>query len=206
MKKYNIILILMSILIACSSCSKEEIVANTDGNPKSSQMKAICELATMECYYHNVAKYFEKDTSGALFWKKDKEFWIEYSGIVTIGIDASKLQMQIEEDVVTISIPEAKVLSSKVAPESLTKDSFYVAKDSDDINVDDETKAYDEAEKNMTEKASSDTTLLSNAQQRAQSLLEDYVNNIGEVVGKEYKINWIYLEDEENDNKEIIDE
>lgn len=37
-------------------------------------------------------------------------------------------------------------------------------------------------------KASDDTLLLANAQQRVQKLLEDYVTNIGESVGKTYKI------------------
>ena len=49
----------------------------------------------------------------------------------------------------------------------------------------------------MQESASGDTILLANAQQRAQKLIEDYVNNIGDCVGKKYKINWMYLEDNE---------
>lgn len=49
----------------------------------------------------------------------------------------------------------------------------------------------------MQEEASSDTVLLASAQQRAQKLLEDYVNNIGNCIGKTYKIEWIYLENAE---------
>ena len=36
--------------------------------------------------------------------------------------------------------------------------------------------------------------MLSEAQTRAQTLLEDYIKNIGNSVGKEYIINWKYLD------------
>ncbi|MEI3228995.1 MAG: DUF4230 domain-containing protein [Lachnospiraceae bacterium] len=68
--------------MACAKTTepKQEIV------PQASQMKAICELATMKCYYHNVAKYTREDAAGILWWKKDRRFWIEYDGIVTMGM------------------------------------------------------------------------------------------------------------------------
>ena len=50
----------------------------------------------------------------------------------------------------------------------------------------------------MWQAASNDTTLLANAQQRAQQLLEDYVNNIGDGVEKKYRIHWVYLENAES--------
>ena len=48
-------------------------------------MKAICELATMKCYYHTVAKYKEENAEQFLWMSKDKKFWVEYSGIVPPG-------------------------------------------------------------------------------------------------------------------------
>lgn len=63
------------------------------------EMRAICELSTMDCYYHNVAKYFEKDAQRG-FWgigKKDKHFWVEYSGVVRMGIDASLVNIEVED-------------------------------------------------------------------------------------------------------------
>lgn len=47
----------------------------------------------------------------------------------------------------------------------------------------------------MIRSASEDSALLASAQQRAQKLLEEYVNNIGEAIGKEYSIQWEYVED-----------
>lgn len=193
MKKITKMSIILAVCLLCTACGKKEGV-QSEMSPQTSQMKAICELATMDCYYHNVAKYTKEDAEGMLWWKKDMNFWIEYAGVVTVGVDVSQVNMEIDNDVVTISIPSAKVLSGKVDETTLTKDSYIVAKDSAKIGAEQEKEAFSEAQSKMIEAASQDTTLLANAQQRAQKLLEDYVNNIGNAVGKEYEIKWIYVD------------
>ena len=191
MKKFVILILVLSVLLTCTACGKQNSI---DTEPKVSQMKAICELAVMDCYYHNVAKYKKEDAEGFLLWKKDKHFWIEYSGVVTLGIDASLVSLEVADDEVIITIPEAQVLGCKVHTESLTKDSFIVDKDSADIKAEDETEAFRIAQEQLAKDAASDRTLLANAQQRAQSLLEEYVMNIGKVVGKSYSIKWNYVD------------
>lgn len=180
-------------MMSCVSCGKAQKKINL--TPQASQMKSICELATMDCYYHNVAKYTQEDASGALWWKKDRNFWVEYAGIVTIGIDASLLNIVMEEENVTITMPPAKILSCKVDETTLTKDSFIVDKDSAKVEAEHQTEAFKEAQTNMKQAASEDTLLLNNAQQRAQKLLEDYLKNIGEQMEKEYKVHWIYSDE-----------
>ena len=162
--------------------------------PETSQMKAICELAVMDCYYHNVAKFKEEDAAGILFWQKDKHFWIEYSGVVSLGIDASQVALEVDDTLVTITSPEAKVLRCQVDSNELSEDSYIVAKDSARISAEDEVAAFAQAQADLEETAASDTALLSSAQQRAQDLLEEYVQNIGEAVGKDYTIQWVYLD------------
>ena len=162
--------------------------------PETSQMKAICELAVMDCYYHNVAKFKEEDAAGILFWQKDKHFWIEYSGVVSLGIDASQVALEVDDTLVTITIPEAQVLRCQVDSNELSEDSYIVAKDSARISAEDEVAAFAQAQADLEETAASDTALLSSAQQRAQDLLEEYVQNIGEAVGKDYTIQWVYLD------------
>ena len=198
-KKIAAILLVAVMGVTCISCGKKEQTVVEE--PKVSQVKAICELAVMDCYYHNVAKYFEEDASGILLWKKDKKFWIEYSGVVRIGIDASKVQMQVKDDQVEITMPKAKVMHCTVDAATLTKDSFIVASDSAKVEAEDQTKAYNEAQKNMEEEASGDSALLAAAQQRAQNLLEEYVKNVGNAIGREYVISWKYIEDVENSNQ-----
>ena len=46
----------------------------------------------------------------------------------------------------------------------------------------------------MEESASGDKVLLASAQQRAQSLLEEYIKNIGNAVDKQYSIKWVYVD------------
>lgn len=193
MRKAGLWLALM--LLLCTSCGRQES-RKPGAELQEAQAKSICELATMECYYHNVARYSEEDAEGILWWKKDKNFWIEYAGIVEIGIDASMVHIEVEDEVVTITIPEAKVLGCRVDEKTLSESSFIIAKDSAKVEAQDQTAAFREAQSKMEQAASEDSALLESARQRAQKLLEDYVNNIGEHIGKEYTIKWVYVEDE----------
>lgn len=186
-----ILTVLMCVsLVACS----EDKVEKKEVELKSSQMKTICELAAIQCYYHNVAKYMHEDATGILWWTKDRKFWVEYSGVVTVGIDASQVTISVDGDIVTITVPPAKVLGCKVDEKTLNKDSFIVAKNSAKVEAQHEIEAFKDAQNKMQEAAGKDTALLLNAQQRAQKLLEDYVNNIGNSIGKTYTIKWVYLE------------
>lgn len=188
------LVVFASLFAACTKKEEPETLS-----PQLSQMRSICDLAVMECYYHNVAKYFEKDASGFLFWKKDKHFWIEYSGIVELGIDATSLQLDITEDMVTITLPHAKVLSCTVDSSSLNSDSYIVDSNSADVTAKDEQKAFTEAQDNMLQAAKSNKALLNSAEQRVQELLTNYVENIGNTVGKTYTINWVFLDADQSD-------
>lgn len=205
MKKQICLFAVLMLCLTMVSCAKEENEPQKV-EPQVSQMKTICELATMKCYYHNVAKYTQEDASGFWFWTKDRKFWVEYAGIVTIGIDTSRVNMEVKDNNVTITIPPAQVLSCKVDDATLTDDSFIIAKGSAKVEAEHQTEAFKDAQAKMQESASSDTILLANAQQRAQKLIEDYVNNIGNCVGEEYKITWIYLEDNGQPQVEAAEE
>ena len=181
--------VLAGSLAACGGSAYKNTM-----EPETSQMKAICELAVMDCYYHNVAKFKDEDAAGIFFWQKNKHFWIEYSGVVSLGIDASQVALEVDDTLVTITIPEAKVLRCQVDSNELSEDSYIVAKDSARISAEDEVAAFAQAQADLEETAASDTALLSSAQQRAQDLLEEYVQNIGEAVGKDYTIQWVYLD------------
>lgn len=194
MKKMIALFLALAAILSCTACGQKEEAPTVE--PDVTEMRAICELSTMVCYYHNVAKYFEKDAQKG-FWgigKKDKHFWVEYSGVVRMGIDASLVNIKVEDTLVTITIPEAKVLKCTVDSDSLSQDSYIVDTDSAKVKAADEVLNFAEAQRQLEETAAKDKTLLANAQQRAKSLLKEYINNIGEAVGKEYKIDWIYVD------------
>lgn len=193
MKKSICTLLSLLLLLPLAACGKTP-ESSVDLEPKASQMKAICELAVMDCYYHNVAKFREENAEGFLWWQKDKHFWIEYSGVVTLGIDASLVNVEVKGTEVSVTMPKACVLGCTVDSASLTDESFIVAKNSAKIEVEDEVAAFAAAQEHLEAAASRDTALLSGAQQRAQSLLEDYIRNIGRAMGREYTITWVYLD------------
>ncbi len=195
MKKLSALFLSVLIIIGATSCTGKTEVPSVE--PKVSQMRAICELATMDCYFHNVAKFSQENADKFLWITKDKRFWIEYSGRVKLGINASLVTLEVQDTNVTITIPPAKVLGCEVDITGLSKESFIVDVNSAKITADDETHALAEAQAKMEQEAASDKALLANAQQQAQTLLENYVKNIGKAVGKEYTVTWKYI-DEDN--------
>ena len=177
-----------------SACGKKEEAPKEDLS--LTQMKSICELATLKCYYHNVAKITKEKE--VLWWDTTAELWIEYSGIVKLGVDITNLDMQVDGNQVMITMPKAKVLSCQVDQTSLDKDSYYTNREglgAEKINADDQTEAIKTAQENMLENVESDESLLQQAQNRAQELLEQYVKNVGNAIGKTYEVSFVAAED-----------
>ena len=123
-------------------------------------------------------------------------FWVEYEGIVTIGIDVSKLRVEVSDDnVVTITLPEAVVLDAIVSEDSLNADSFYFDPNAKRPSPEEQTEAFRQAQTEMMNAAEKNQTLLANARSNAKELLKNYVKSIGEAVGVEYTIVRKYPED-----------
>lgn len=184
-------------IIVCSvtfvSCNNKVSSTSISLVPQIGQMRSICELAVMECYYNNIAKYYEEDATGFLFWKKDKDFWVEYSGRVKIGVDISLVELSVSDNIVTITLPPAKVLSSEVDENTLTFDSVVIATKSATIEAADQVNALAEAQVRIEEQISQNHNLLTSALLRVEELLIDYVNSIGDLVGTEYQVKFVYL-------------
>lgn len=187
MKKIVSVVLVIITLLLCASCGKPDV----DKKIEVSQMKAICELATIDCYYHIVEKYNKENVEGHWFWAKDRHFWVECSGVVTMGIDTSKLEIKIKDNQVTISIPKATVQNCRIDDESLTEDSIVVDKESADVKVEHQNELYSKAEQRLKEGAQNDKALLELAQNRAKEILENYVYSIGELTGVEYEVKFV---------------
>lgn len=193
MRKKIIILMLLGTIF-CSSCARgEEKVARA---PQITQMKAICELATLECYYHHVAKVDQKDVERFLLWDKDLHFWVEYEGKVKIGIDTSLVKIEVNDNKVDITLPPAYMQEYTV--ESFAEDAIVVAKDSVKVTAELEVEAMKLAKEEIKNLISEEKALLESARQRAQKLLSEYVKNIGEQLGIQYEITWIDVDKDGN--------
>lgn len=195
-----LILLILFAMVGCSSKKNEiEEPQPVDKTVEVRAMREIAELATVECYFHNVAKSDrELNPEWYEFWeKKNMRFWVEYEGIVTIGIDVSKLKVEVSENnVVTITMPEAVVLDATVNQESLNNDSFYFDPNAKKPSPEEQSEAYRQAQNNMKETAENNRALMLSAQDNAKELLENYVKSVGEAIGVDYTIEWIYIEDQ----------
>ena len=129
MKKLLFMILICIIIVSSISCQNEKIY-NID--PNESQMKSICELATLEYHFHNVAVYDKKDVKEILFWSWDKTFWIEYSGVIKAGIKANNLKINIRKNKIKIKLPKkyrVKPLFGESLNESETDEiSLYMKK------------------------------------------------------------------------------
>lgn len=186
MKNLILIFTVFTLLCNITSCNNASYMA-----PEISQIESICEMAVMDCYYHNVVKYHVDDAQKFLFWTRDKDLWMEYDAVVTLGIDVSLVNLEVKRSKVIITIPEATIQSYTVNQDSLN---FYTGKKSAKITADDTLIALDDAKQNLYTEVSNNKDLLHNAQDRAKSLLEDYINNIGNLIGKQYTIQWKYCD------------
>ena len=184
-----------ALLLLTTACGKVEEPALPV--PQEGQMKAICQLAVLECEYHNLAKFEQKDASKFLWMIKDKRFWVEYSATAVLGIDVNQVSMELQGDVVNITLPKAQVLDCKVNGDSLSKDSYIVDKASAPVTAEDEVYAFQEAQASLRQDVEANQNMLNLAQTRAEELLRNYVNSLAKATGTEYQVEFHYIEEDE---------
>ena len=180
-------LLVGTVVLCLTGCGKEIQTADFSG------VTSVCELATLKCYYHNVAKA-ETEASGIFAkWLKTgyKKIWTEYSGIIEYGIDISQVTVS-EPDkngVVTVTMPDAQVLNVDVDEDSLgtplTDTGFLTS-----VTTDEKTTTLAGAQEAMEQQAKENTEMLSQAKARAKTLIEEYIKNVGESIGEEYTVEW----------------
>ena len=180
-------LLVGTVVLCLTGCGKETQTADFSG------VTSVCELATLKCYYHNVAKA-ETEASGIFAkWLKTgyKKIWTEYSGIIEYGIDISQVTVS-EPDkngVVTVTMPDAQVLNVDVDEDSLgtplTDTGFLTS-----VTTEEKTTTLAGAQEAMEQQAKENTEMLSQAKARAKTLIEEYIKNVGESIGEAYTVEW----------------
>ncbi len=192
MKRLLTSCLMIILALSVAGCGKEPIKAETID---VKEMREIAELAAVDCYFHNVAKSNKNINKGWYqFWKKDKMlFWVEYDGIVKIGIDVNQLTVEVNENEVTITMPPVVILSANVNKDTLSSDSFYYDPTTKHPTVEEQQEAFNGAQKDMIATAEADESLKESARDNAKTLLENYVKRVGDLLGVEYTIVWNYL-------------
>ena len=185
-----------ALLLLTTACGKAEEPALP--LPQEEQVKTICQLAVLECEYHNLAKYQDGQKVERFLWMtKGKRFWVEYSATAGLGIDADQVSMELQGDVVSITLPRARVLNCKVNGDSLSKDSYIVDKDSAPVTAQDEVAAFQDAQDGLQKTVEADNNMMNLAQKRAEELLRNYVNSLAKATETEYQVEFHYIEEDE---------
>lgn len=210
-KKLFVLLCVISLIAALTGCTtggaagamddgtavKEEALESRGKEhvPELSQVQEICELAALECYYHNVAKSVKEPGTGVVhFGEKERPFWMEYTGIAEISFksDLIKMEQNGQEIIITLPPPE---ITCKVDPDSWSEDSYVISKDQwiqkNPITAEDQTEAIKAAQADMQEMVENNPSILKNARTQARDLISNYIQQIGRAAGVEYQISWI---------------
>ena len=200
----SVIIALGIYLIPNKNLTEEERKVDFSG------VTEICELATLRCYYHDVAR-LENQPQGVFKygWGKYgyKKLWMEYDAIIEIGIDASEVEVNEpdENGIVKIFIPEANILNVD-ADENSMETPICETEKFTDITIEDQRKAYADAQAEMEESANNDKAIKKQAYENAQKLLEQYVVTIGEQSGKQYTVEWLDNPKALNEGEQIDEE
>ena len=175
------IAVMLSSLCACKPAPKP--ILSEEG------IKGICEQASLKCFYNNVAK-IEKDPEN--IFQRKREMWIEYEGVVTLGIEMDELLIEVSDNTVTLVLPEVRVLSSEIA--RINQDSYVASSDGwlikNPISTEEQNEAVNMSQEMMENAVKNDAGLFAKAKQSAKSIIENYINWLGEIGNQEYTIIW----------------
>ncbi len=185
MKRIICVLIVLICALSLLSCTQNRSDLGAE------DIQAICELATIKCYYNNVAQV-EKEKEN--IFQKKRKLWIEYEGEAVIGINMAEVTIEVDDEVVEITMPKAKILSIKPVDETLNQKSYVASEDGflfkNKVTTKDQNDAVDKGQEEMRKAVSENADLFLRAENKAKELIENYVNSVSEFSGVEYTIVW----------------
>lgn len=158
----------------------------------SQQLQEIEELATMSYNYTKVGKFSNSLTfNGWDIPLTQKSFLITYDGKLKAGIKMDKIEIAVENNIITVSIPEIEILSNEIDESSIevydeTKNVF------NPISVNDYT-SFAKKQKEAVAEEAIENGLLSEAATKTQSTIKKYLNAIPGIDGN-YEIKVKFLE------------
>ncbi|MGO3017783.1 MAG: DUF4230 domain-containing protein [Anaerococcus sp.] len=204
--KIKIVILSFLFIFSFSGCVEKKVEAK---EPDIGEVRNICNLATLESYYNNVAKSVKPAGEGlAHIGENDRTFWIEYTGVAKLGIDMSAVEMSVNGTNIDISLPAAKVLNISIDKDSLNEDSYIISKDglnSNKISGKDQTLAIKKAQEDMEKTIMANQPLLLNAQSRAKKLIGNYIEQLGRAQGIEYSIQWELEGINDIENEKVVE-
>jgi len=174
-------------------------IAPTERQISESNIKRICDLATLDCFYHNVSEWSKP---GNLIGYGAKKLWIEYDGIVRVGVKADQIKISEpdKDGIVIVTIPEAVILDKDLDEKTL----YEIDSSSpmwgfiplySDINTEERKSALADAQEDMVISASQNSTIMEEARERAKKIIEKNIVTMGEVSNKHYTVKFVDASD-----------
>ena len=191
MKKLLCLFFAVFIIASMTSCSNSK----NNEQPDVKQIENIFQLATVECYFNNLATIdLPKGKGLTHLFEVDRKWWLEYEGTVKIGIDAEKVSIKTKENKITITMPHATILYEEYAKEGkpITNKDSWVNKNK--ITDKQQQNAIKDAQDKMVKNMEANKTLMERAEERAKLLIENYIKTIVTADGSKYEIEWQYIE------------
>ena len=195
MRKKVIYILLMTSILFLSGCGRSKSELTTENIKK---LELTGNLVTYQAYYHNVIEYDKPVESGIThLLEKERKLFAEYTGTIKLGINLSKVKIEMNGNNINVFIPKAKIIGEpNVDKDDFNAKNFIESKDSlinsNPINADDSTAAFDKAQKEMKKVAMNDEELLSQAQQRAKILIEEKIIQLNGLNRNDLNISWEY--------------
>ena len=179
-----LLLLAVVALIICL-CNKPDAVQD---DHEVISIELISELTSLECRYHNVSIYKE---DGNIFGIGKKYVWFEYDVIVKAGIDMEKVRIEqlTEDGVIKIYLPPAEILSVDVDEATIQKIVEEVGAFTE-ITTDEEMLIIQDG---VNKLRNDETTheVIYQAYLSAKKIIEKFVMNQGEMMGKTYTVEWV---------------
>ncbi len=195
MRKRIVIISIVLFAFCLTGCGKNSNQVLTENMKK---IELTGNLVTYQAYYHNVIEYDKPVGAGIThLLEKERKLFAEYTGTIRLGINLSKVRIEMKKNSINVFIPKAKIIGEpNVNKDDFDANNFIESKDSwinsNPITADDSSSAFDKAQKEMKEIAMNDEELLSQTQQRAKILIEEKIIQLSGLNRKDLNIMWEY--------------
>lgn len=189
-----ILLVCALIFFAGMHLGGRESEATITSTALTQQLQEVNELVTMDYNYTKVGKFENSlQINGWDIPLTSKSFLLTYSGKLSAGIDMSKAEVDVHDQVITVRIPEVEIFSNVIDEKSIevydeTKNIF------NPISMKDYT-TFATQQKDKVEEEAIENGFLSEAATKAQSAIRKFLEMIPELK-EHYTIEVQFLESE----------
>ncbi|MCD8012900.1 MAG: DUF4230 domain-containing protein [Lachnospiraceae bacterium] len=140
----------------------------------------ISELSTVDFFYNAIARQYEDDDETTV------DYYVAYEGTVTAGIDFEKIDISIDEEnkIIVLTLPDSEIQNTSVDFGSME----YIFADSSSETETVSQEAYELCQKDLKERAKSETQLLDMAEDNAESVVQALVDPWVNQIDSEYTV------------------